>query len=527
MVLFIWQFFQNLFCYYKNLGFLLNKINGFCVYLVLEMERKKAIIIGAGVAGLAVSVRLVLQGFDVEIFESNAYTGGKLSEFQLGRYRFDAGPSLFTMPHLVEELFWIAGKKSDDFLYKKLDEVCRYFFSDGLRFIASADKEKLVEEIYFHLGENKNVIKQYLENGKFKYETIGKLFLERCLRKPSTFLNKNALKAYLKINTLGLTTSLNSYNETTFKNPKTVQLFNRYATYNGSDPYQTPAIMSMIPHLEFGVGAFFPKDGMIQISQSIAKLAESLGVVIYLNTKVSGIKTENGKAVGIESNGVFLKADVVVSAIDVSQTYSKLLGMQGLGEKYLKLPKSTSAIIWYWGIKRKTTQTGLHNIFFSKDYKAEFQSLFEKKEMPAEPTIYLNISSKERTEDAPEFGENWFVMVNAPANEGQDWDKWIPETRKKVMERLSQELGFNVESEIEVETILEPRILESRTGAIGGALYGSNSNSKFAAFLRHANFSSDVKNLYFCGGTVHPGGGIPLALQSASIAAEYVKNNSV
>jgi phytoene desaturase len=282
----------------------------------------------------------------------------------------------------------------------------------------------------------------------------------------------------------------------------------------------------MIPHLEFGIGAFFPKNGMIQISASIAQLAESLGVVIHLNAKVKEIKTENGKVIGIETETGFSNANVVVSAIDVSQTYSKLLGMQGLGERYLKLPKSTSAIIWYWGIKRKSEQTGLHNIFFSKDYKSEFESLFGKKEMPVEPTIYLNISSKERPEDAPKFGENWFVMVNAPANEGQDWDKWIPEMRQIVVKRLSHELGFDVESEIEVETLLEPRTLESRTGAIGGALYGSNSNSQFAAFLRHTNFSTEVKNLFFCGGTVHPGGGIPLALQSASIAADYVKSSS-
>ena len=285
--------------------------------------------------------------------------------------------------------------------------------------------------------------------------------------------------------------------------------------------------MSMSPHLEFGIGAFFPKNGMIQISDSIAGLAKSLGVAVHLNARVTGIKTENGNAVGIESAGRFIQSDVVISAIDVSQTYSKLLGMQAFGDKYLKLPKSTSAIIWYWGIKQKTAELGLHNIFFSKDYKAEFESLFGKKEMPGDPTIYLNISAKERPEDATEYGENWFVMVNAPANEGQDWDKWIPEARQKVVQRLSRELGFDVESAIEVETILEPRTLESGTGAVGGALYGSNSNSRFAAFLRHANFSSEIKNLFFCGGTVHPGGGIPLALQSAAIAADYVKDRAI
>jgi len=484
---------------------------------------KKALVIGAGVAGLAVSIRLALQGFSVEIFESNPYVGGKLSEIQIGKYRFDAGPSLFTMPHLVEELFWLAGKKSADFPYQRLDEVCRYFFSDGQSFIAPADQEKLVDVLHKELKEEKATVEKYLKRGKFKYDTVGKLFMERCLRKPSTFFNAKAFRAYWQINRLGLTTSLNDYNAATFSNPKTIQLFNRYATYNGSDPYQTPAIMSMIPHLELGIGAFLPAGGMIQISHSIAKLAESLGVVIHLNTKVLKIKTENDKATGIETEQGFVQADVLVSGIDVGLTYSKLLAIEGLGKAYADLPKSTSAIIWYFGVKRKTEQTGLHNVFFSSDYKAEFQSLFRENEMPSDPTIYLNISSKIKPDDAPDYGENWFVMVNAPANSGQDWESWIPKARAKVIERLSHEFQFNLEDEIEEETVLEPRTLESRTGAMGGALYGSNSNSQFAAFLRHSNYSSRFKNLFFCGGTVHPGGGIPLALQSATIAAQYVK----
>jgi phytoene dehydrogenase-like protein len=221
------------------------------------------------------------------------------------------------------------------------------------------------------------------------------------------------------------------------------------------------------------------------------------------------------------------EADIVVSAIDVSQTYSRLLGMKGVGDVYLNLPKSTSAIIWYWGIPVSTLETGLHNIFFSSNYRTEFEDLFQRKTMPSDPTIYLNISSKERRGDAPDNSENWFVMVNAPANEGQDWDRIIPETRAIVLKRLSEELGFDVESAIEEETVLEPRTLESRTGSVGGALYGSNSNSPFAAFLRHANYSTAFRNLFFCGGSVHPGGGIPLALQSAALVSEYVKEKYV
>jgi phytoene desaturase len=491
------------------------------------MNKKKAIVIGAGVAGIAVSIRMALLGFEVKVLEANDFEGGKLSEIQLGKFRFDAGPSLFTMPHLVEELFWLAGKKSNEFKYRKLDEVCRYFFNDGTRFTASSNVKEFGKSVSKHLNESEVDVAQYFERSKLKYGSIGKLFLEKCLRKPSTYLNKRALKAYFNLPALGLFQSLNEYNNSVFKNPKTVQLFNRYATYNGSDPYQTPAVMSMIPHLEFGIGAFFPEGGMIQIIKSLVQLAKEIGVDFQLNRSVQEIKIASNVVKGIVSMGEFLPSDIVVSAIDVSQTYKKLLKMEVKGNTYLNLPKSTSAIIWYLGVDRKCIETGLHNIFFSGDYKAEFDSLFQKREMPSDPTIYLNISSKENPTDAPADAENWFIMVNAPANEGQDWDQIIPKTRQIVFEKLSMELGFDIENNIVEETFLDPRSLEKRTGAIGGALYGSNSNSQFAAFLRHTNYSSQFQNLFFCGGTVHPGGGIPLALQSAAIAAEYVKSSGI
>jgi phytoene desaturase len=484
---------------------------------------KTAVVIGAGVAGLASAIRLASLGFNVLILEANSFPGGKLSEIQSGKYRFDAGPSLFTMPHLVEELYWISGKKSKEFKYKKLEEICRYFYPDGTRFNAPADRDRLKETLSLHLHEDPSKIESYLNRSQFKYETIGKLFLGKCLRKISTFLNQRAFRSYLNLPKLGLFESLHSYNKSIFRNPKTIQLFDRYATYNGSDPYQTPAVMSMIPHLEMGIGAYFPENGMIQITNSLVQLAQEVGVRILLDSPADKIETKAGKASGVWSRNEFIHADLVVSAIDVSQTYTRLLNMPDLGSKYLKLPKSSSAIIWYWGISRKTEETGLHNIFFSSDYKGEFDALFKSKVMPADPTIYLNISSKERPSDAAAGGENWFVMVNAPANEGQNWASWIAATREVVLSRLSSELGFNVKDFIVEETYLDPISLESRTGAKGGALYGSNSNSPFAAFLRHANVSSTISNLFFCGGTVHPGGGIPLALQSAALAESYVR----
>ena len=480
-------------------------------------------VIGAGVAGLAASIRLATLGYKVLLLEKNAFCGGKLSEIRMGDYRFDAGPSLFTMPHLVEELFWISGKKTGAFSYRKLEEVCRYFFSEGTRFTLPAEEEQRLAVLQQALGEEPEKLRRYMEISRFRYESIGRLFLERCLRKPGTFFNSLAFRAYRNLGKLGLFSSLNAWNKKMFRNPLTQQLFNRYATYNGSDPYQTPAVMAMIPHLEFGIGAFFPDGGMVRITESLEQLAREQGVEIRTNAAVDRLEAVGSRVSGLYCAEEFIPCSLLVSALDVSLTYTLLPGKKAAASRYARQPKSTSAIIWYWGIGRECPETGLHNLFFSSDYPAEFKALFKEKTMPDDPSIYLNISSKENPADAPSGRENWFVMVNAPANEGQNWDLLISETRQRVLDRLSRELGFPVEDFIEEETFLDPRSLESRTGALGGALYGSNSNHPFAAFLRHANVSSDYENLFFCGGTVHPGGGIPLALQSARLAVEYVK----
>lgn len=502
----------------------ISKFAGQLQHRVMEKLKKKAVVIGAGVGGLAISIRLSQMDYQVQVFDSNPYTGGKLSEIRLGNYRFDAGPSLFTMPHLVLELIELCGLNPDIFPYRRLSEVCRYFFPDGTRFTAPAEQKQLAENLSENLGENVETILKYLDLARFKYETVGRLFVENCLRKPATFTGPLAWKAYKNLHRLGLFNTLHEANRKVFSNSKTVQLFDRYATYNGSDPYKTPAIMGMIPHLEFGIGAFFPENGMHQITQTLERLARHTGVEFQLGSPVDSILQNQKKgAYGIESRGKTIEADVVVSAIDVSLTYRLLKGKESMGKAYSSLPKSTSAIIFYWGIRGSFPFLGLHNLFFSSDYAFEFKALFDEKTTPEDPSIYVNISSKERPADAPEGCENWFVMVNAPANEGQNWDELVAKTRKTVIQRLSNELKTDLNLLIEEETILDPRSLEIRTGGIGGALYGSNSNNRFAAFLRHTNFANHTPHLYFCGGTVHPGGGIPLALQSAALAASYVK----
>ncbi|MEM6261334.1 MAG: 1-hydroxycarotenoid 3,4-desaturase CrtD [Bacteroidota bacterium] len=485
---------------------------------------KKAGIIGAGIGGIGTAIRLQLKGYDVSVFEANEYAGGKLGEFWVGDYRFDSGPSLFTMPRQVEELFELAGVPIEPyFTYERLDPVCRYFYEDGTVLDAKADQQAFAKEVAAKTGVTEAQIGQLLERSRELYDITGHVFLEKSLHKLKTFLLPDTLRSILKLHRIDAFRSMHQANAAQFQDPRVVQLFNRYATYNGSDPYQAPATLNVIPHLEFNQGAFLPKEGMVAIPRALIQLAKDLGVKFHLNQPVDKIEVENQRATGIWLNGEFEPFDVVVSNMDVVPTYRKLLADQPAPERTLNQPRSSSALIFYWGVNKNFPELDLHNIFFSGDYQQEFNQIWQEKTVPTDPTVYVFISSKKLEKDAPPGGENWFTMINVPANQGQDWETLTLQAREAIITKLERMLGKPVEDHIEGERVMDPPGIESWTSSFRGALYGSSSNNKFAAFLRHPNFSQRIKNLYFCGGSVHPGGGIPLSLLSARIVGDLVE----
>ena len=484
----------------------------------------KAIVIGAGIAGIAAALRLRALGMEVDVFESNDYPGGKLHAFELAGYRFDAGPSLFTMPELVTELFQLFGESSEDYFeYSRKDLVCNYFWEDGIRFTVNSDREIFAKEAADKFGIEALSLLAYLKKSQKKYELTAPIFLEKSLHKVSTYLSRDTLKALLQMSDMGIFTNLNTLNLSEIKEPHLVQLFNRYATYNGSSPYRTPGIMSMIPHLELHLGTYFPKNGMHSITTSLYQLAVKQGIQFNFNCKVERILVENHRTIGIRANDTDYFADNIVSNMDIYSTYKKLLPEESHPERTLSQERSSSAVIFYWGVKKSIPELDLHNIFFSGNYPEEFVHIFDHKTLFEDPTIYINITSKENHSDAPSGCENWFVMINAPGDYGQNWVELVSQARQNIIEKLNRLLGIDLESFIEVEDVLTPPIIEKRTSSYRGALYGAASNSKFAAFLRHPNFSSTLKNLYFVGGSVHPGGGIPLCLLSAKITSELIQ----
>lgn len=489
------------------------------------MPPKKALIIGAGIAGIATAIRLTVKGYKVEVFEAGSYPGGKMTVLEQNGFRFDAGPSLFTMPQYVDELFKLAGKDPSQFFkYKKLDIIYKYFYEDGSRLTAHAAESEFIDEVARLTGEG-DAMRKHLENSNRIYKISNPVFLEQSLHRLKTYLSADALRALFRLPQLDASRTMHQANNNLFKDRRMVQYADRYATYNGSDPYQVPATLNVIPHLEHHLGAYFPEKGMHHIVQSLVQLAESLGVIFHYQSPVEEIILTGKRAVGIKIDHQIIDAAIVISNMDVWFTYHQLLNTHQhlYPQKILNQERSSSALIFYWGIKKQFPELDLHNIFFSADDTAEFNHIWQKQTVYNDPTVYINISSKHKPDDAPDGCENWFVMINVPANKGQDWDKLIKEARENILKKLSGILNTNVAELIACESVLDPRSMESRTSSYQGSIYGTSSNSRFAAFMRHANRSSKIKNLYFCGGSVHPGGGIPLCLLSAKIVSEWVK----
>ena len=489
------------------------------------MEQKRHIIAGAGIGGLATAIRLAAGGHFVTVIEQNNRPGGKMGEIRREGFRFDTGPSLFTLPEMVEELLAIGNNDQNiSFRYKKLSASCRYFFEDGTQIDAMNDPRDFAREINIKTDEPPEHVLLYLQKAARLYQASAGLFIFN----PRHRLFHSALKEkpsrlfpLLKVNPLR---TMHEENRRRFRSPHVIQLFDRYATYNGSSPYLTPSMLTVIAHLEHNTGAYYPEKGMYSIAQSLYEKALSLGVEFRFGCKVTGINTRKRQVTGVETTEGTFPCDALISDIDVNMFYRQA-GKKLKRPLSVKHPRlSSSALIFYWGMNTTFPGLDMHNILFSEQYVEEFTSLFKKKELFADPTVYIFVSSKTIAEDAPPGKENWFVMINVPPIAGSDiTNGFIDEARKHVLRKIKRVLHIDPSPHILFEERATPQTLQDYTGSYKGALYGNNSNSIRSAFLRHPNRSATYPNLYFTGGSVHPGGGIPLCLASAAIVEKEIE----
>ncbi len=487
-----------------------------------EFVGQRVAVIGGGVAGLAAAARLAAQGYRVDLLEAASEPGGKMRDYQAEGFRFDGGPSLFTLPEVMEQLFADCGKKMSDYVtYDRLELVTRYFYPDGTQVNAWSSPERLASELEQKIGEPAAQVLAFLKRAAYMYRITASVFIERSLHDWRNLLRLSTFLRLFAIPRLGIFTSMYHFQKRWLRHERSLQLFGRFATYNGSDPYRAPGTLSMIAHVEQERGAFYPHGGMVALRDALHQLAIDLGVHIRVNTRADRFWIHEKRLKGLllgEEREVY---PIVVCANDILQVQRQQMPRKYSLKRFLSQELSTSAVVFHWAVRGSFPQLDLHNVFFSTHYRREFQHL-QRGEIDFDPTWYVYISSKKNPADAPSGFENWFVMANVPAQRDLPWEALVERLREEAFDRLSKALGIDLKSLVNEQRVITPLEMERATGAVGGALYGPASNSRWSAFLRQANRDQRIKGLFYCGGTVHPGGGIPLCLHSAAITADLV-----
>lgn len=486
---------------------------------------KPVVVIGAGVGGLSAAIHLAARGQRVIVLEKNPHVGGKMAEVRAEGFRWDTGPSVITMRHVFEDLFAAAGRSLSDYLtLVPVDPLTRYFYPDGVVLDAARSLTEMAEQIERLEPRDVEGYLAYLAYAARLHRITSSVFIYGGPPSLRSFTQVSLADAF-KVDPLR---TMDQAIRGFVQSPHLRQLLGRFATYVGANPYQAPATLNVIAHVEMTGGVWYPQGGIYTIARALLRLAEELGVEVRTGCAVTEILVDAQRRVsGVAlQNGETVDARAVIANVDVAAVYEHLLPAAVVDRARLRrlteAEPSCSGFVMLLGIEGEFPALAHHNIFFSGDYRREFDQIFRLGVPPDEPTVYVSITSKADSQDAPTGCENWFVLVNAPALD--DRFDWCVETEAygaRVLDRLAV-FGLDIRSRIRACRTLTPLDLERLTGARRGALYGATSNKRMAAFRRPHNRAPDIAGLYFAGGTTHPGGGVPMVALSGRVAANMV-----
>lgn len=462
---------------------------------------KPAVVIGAGVGGLSVATRLADAGHRVIVIERRFEVGGKLAVLQRNGFSFDIGPSLVTMPHLFDP------RVRERLDLRRLDPQFTYHWPDGRRLTVTDDGD---------------VGGAFTRRGRRIWEIAERTFLAgpmgasalRRLRNPLDLLAIDPLRTLARAARADFP-----------DDPQMQQWAGRYATYSGSSPYRAPATLACIAHVEREYGCWYPMGGLGTLRDAIRDVAVEAGVEIRTSTEVTSIDAgaDGVQAVHVratdgdgDASRERIEASVVVANCDAEVLYRDLLANPRALRRVRRAEPSTSGFVICAGVAGHTPGIAHHNVWFSADYRDEFATL-DGGRLADNPTTYACVSSVTDQSQAPAGDENWFLLVNTPPGAHVD----APWYRDLVLSRLADVHGVDLRRRLLFTDTLTPADLQARYGAPGGAIYGTSSNGRQAAFVRPANRGA-VPGLYLVGGSSHPGGGLPMVTISARIVAEMI-----
>ncbi|HWQ14676.1 MAG TPA: phytoene desaturase family protein [Roseiflexaceae bacterium] len=480
-------------------------------------------IVGAGLGGLSAAIHLAANGRRVVLLEQNEHVGGKLDVVEAGGFRFDTGPSLLTMPWVLRLVFEAAGARLEDELRLiPLDPLCRYTWPDGARFDAWQSLPRLLPEVARLAPADVAGFLRFMAYSARLYEAAAGPFLLSPFASLRAMLRPAAVAGALAIDPFRtVDRAVRSF----FCSPHLRQLFNRYATYNGSSPYRAPATFNLIPYVEWSQGGWHVCGGMYEVARALERVARRLGVEIRTGTPVDRIIVRGGAARGVRlAGGEELECTAVVANVDPRTVYGRLIPQAAAELRRLeRLELSYSGFVLLLGVEGRYPQLAHHNVFFTADDRREFDAIVGRRVPYADPTVYVCAPSVTDPLLAPPGATNLFVLVNAPALSARvRWAREAGPYRDLVIRRLERMGLEGLGRRIVVERVITPADIAARYAAPGGAIYGLASNGPLAAFLRPPQRARRIRGLYFAGGGTHPGGGIPLVLLSGRSAAHHL-----
>ena len=473
------------------------------------------LVVGGGVGGLATAIRLRAAGHAVTVLERNEVAGGKLAVHVRDGFTFDIGPSLVTLPHVFDELFRCAGTSlADELSMVRLDPQFTYRWRDG--------RELVMRDA----GCDAPGWREFVEHGRKIWDVSERTFFAGPMDHPWSLARR--MRSPRDLLTIDPLRTLDASARRFFDDPHLVQWAGRYATYSGSSPFRAPATLGCIAHVESAYGCWYPMGGLGALRDALVRVAERIGVdvrggaeVVEITTVTTGSTPSSGAVTGVRLvDGVTLTASIVVANADATHLYRDLLPNRRALHRVRRARPSTSGFVLLIGATGTTPGITHHNVWFSGDSRREFDELSAGR-MATDPTVYGCVSSVTDASQAPADHENWFLLVNAPAGTGVDREAMTD----RVLDRLAVQGVMLRDRALFTETIT-PDDLAARYRSPGGAIYGTSSDGRRAAFVRPSNRGA-VPGLYLVGGSSHPGGGLPLVATSARIVSEMIRRDLV
>ncbi len=483
-----------------------------------------ALVIGAGIGGIATAARLARSGYHVTVLEKNPTPGGRCSQLVRDGHRFDIGATLFLMPEVFAETYAALGERMEDHLdLRRVDPTYRIRFDDGTQLALTSDLNDLQAQLEAIEPGSFGGLLRYLAEGEQNYHGSLKHFVGRNFYNLFEYFSLGNLPLLFKLKAL-----IKHYDNVGnyFHDPRLKSAFTFQDMYMGLSPYDALATYSLIQYTELADGVWFPMGGMYRIIESLEAIARRQGIRFLYNTPVERIEVTGNRATGvILESGARLEADVIVANADLPYVYRNLLPDKSAADRLDRMKYTCSAIMFYWGVDKVYPQLGVHNVFLAGDYRGSFENIFEDKTLPAEPSFYLHAPARIDPSAAPAGQDTLMVLVpvgHLDDSAPQDWDMLRSQAREAVLYRLAGMGMADLEQHVKFEVSYTPRNWLSLYNLAKGTTFGLSHNFMQVGYLRPQNRHSRYHNLYFVGSSTHPGSGVPMALLSARLTTERV-----